>query len=403
MPLFPVPSVSDGSQMAWYKRYPKHWAHFRSIPFSRLKFLLIAVFLLFSCFGFYTDLMAGGIQPYSIVIFEVLMNGVTAMLFIIFLSRLPTVFLAVPIVYAAVNPLIIAWIDSLLTKRFSPASVPHDAGIRFAATGSMMLAVASYVFFVAFIRSEGREAFRIRNELDLAHGIQKTLVPPVMLRTARFEVYGISQPSDKVGGDLVDAVALGNGDAIAYLADIAGHGLQAGILMGMLKTAARTALLEAGELEATRTLPILLGRLNSVLPEGKEPHMYATFTGFRLGADGSVHCALAASPPVLHWHAGQMSLSHFEEEQFPLGLLPVSRFDGQSLQTAPGDVLVVATDGVLEICNKRGEEFGVERLKDAIAAASGAPPAQMAEAILTAARAFGQQVDDQTILIVRCL
>ena len=72
--------------------------------------------------------------------------------------------------------------------------------------------------------------------MKLAHGIQDTLVPPVALRSARFEVYGISDPSDKVGGDLVDALYLSNGDAVAYLADIAGHGLQAGILMGMLKT-----------------------------------------------------------------------------------------------------------------------------------------------------------------------
>jgi Stage II sporulation protein E (SpoIIE) len=68
-----------------------------------------------------------------------------------------------------------------------------------------------------------------------------------------------------------------------------------------------------------RTLPVLLDRLNRVLPEVKEPHMYATFTGFRLGADGSVFYALAASPPILQWHASGRTLSHTEEGQFPLG------------------------------------------------------------------------------------
>ena len=149
--------------------------------------------------------------------------------------------------------------------------------------------------------------------------------------------------------------------------------------MGMLKTAVRTALLEAGELEPERTLPLLLDRLNSVLPEVKEPHMYATFTGFRLGADGSVYYALAASPPILHWHAGQRSLSHLEEEQFPLGLLPVPAFDGQRMQTAPGDLLVVATDGILEVSNRGEEEFGVERLKDVIAAQHPAPTCRVAQ------------------------
>jgi serine phosphatase RsbU (regulator of sigma subunit) len=248
--------------------------------------------------------------------------------------------------------------------------LPSQKGIHFASTAIMLVVIVSYVFFVAYIRREGLESFRMQNELALAHGIQKTLVPPVTLHSACFEVYGISYPSDKVGGDLVDALYLPGGDAIAYLADIAGHGLQAGILMGMLKTATRTALLDAGEREPHRTLPVLLDRLNTVLPEVKEPHMYATFTGFRLGADGSIFYALAASPPILEWHAADRRSSHTDEPQFPLGLLPVPSFDGESLVTAPGDLVVVATDGVLEVADKSGEEYGVERLEQVIAANS---------------------------------
>jgi serine phosphatase RsbU (regulator of sigma subunit) len=263
--------------------------------------------------------------------------------------------------------------------------------------------LVSYILFVIYIRREGLETFRMANELKLAHGIQKTLVPPVTLRSACFEVYGISCPSEKVGGDLVDALYLPNEDAIAYLADIAGHGLQAGILMGMLKTAARTALLDAGERVPERTLPVLLDRLNTVLPEVKEPHMYATFTGFRLGADGSVFYALAASPPILHWHAAEQRSSHTDEPQFPLGLLPVPRFDGETLATAPGDLVVVATDGVLEVAGKSGEEYGVERLKDVIAGNADDALPELAGKILAAVNKYGRQLDDQTILLVRRL
>jgi serine phosphatase RsbU (regulator of sigma subunit) len=299
----------------------------------------------------------------------------------------------------AINTSLANW----MVRRFDLKPVLSETGIHFAATATMSAIVLSYICFVAYMRKEGKESLRMRAELELAHGIQKTLVPPVRLRTPHFELYGISQPSEKVGGDLVDAIVLPNGDAIAYVADIAGHGLQAGILMGMLKTAARTALLDAGEREPHRTLPVLLDRLNTVLPEVKEPQMYATFTGFRLGADGSVFYALAASPPFLQWHAGRRTLSHSEEPQFPLGLLPVSSFDGKRLETTPGDVLVVATDGILEVCNKPQEEFGVERLKQVIAANAKDPLPELAARILAAARGFGHQLDDQTILIVRCL
>jgi sigma-B regulation protein RsbU (phosphoserine phosphatase) len=154
-------------------------------------------------------------------------------------------------------------------------------------------------------------------------------------------------------------------------------------------------------------MPVLLDRLNTVLPQVKEPQMYATFTGFRLAADGSVFYALAASPPILHWHAAGGDLSDLQEQELPLGLLPVSgadgHFVGRTLIALPGDLLVVATDGILEVCRKDKEEFGVARLQAAIEANAQKTPRELAAAILGAARHFGVQADDQTILIVRRL
>jgi hypothetical protein len=374
------------------------------VPFARLWVLLAAVFLLFSVIGFYVDLVGTrGRAPYAAILAVAALSGLNAILWILVLSRLSRIYLIFLIAAQFFMSQVSTALGHWVTDTFHLENVPADSGINFAATGILCVVVLSYVFFVMYIRREGLETFRLANELALAHGIQKTLVPPVTLRTARFEVYGISCPSEKVGGDLVDALALPGGDAIAYLADIAGHGLQAGILMGMLKTAVRTALLEAGEREPQRTLPVLLDRLNRVLPAVKEAHMYATFTGLRLGADGRVFYALAASPPLLQWHASGRGLSNMEEAQFPLGLLPVSSFDGHTLETAPGDLLVVATDGILEVAKKGGAEWGVDGLKDVIAAHAADPLATLAEKILAAARGFGAQFDDQTILLVRCL
>jgi len=389
-------------QKSWFLRSSTRWTHFRQVPFKRMWILIVAVFLLFSVIGFYVDVVqTNGEMPYVVAVAMAVLSGLDAVLWIVVLSRISRLFLIVLIGLQFFNSAVDTFIARWMIDTFNLQSVPSTKGIHFAATCIMCLVIVSYVFFVAYIRREGLESFRIRNELELAHGIQKTLVPPIALATARFEVYGISCPSEKVGGDLVDALQLPNGDAIAYLADIAGHGLQAGILMGMLKTAARTALLDAGERAPERTLPVLLDRLNTVLPEVKEPHMYATFTGFRLGADGSVFYALAASPPILHWHAAEQTSSHTDEPQFPLGLMPVPKFDGDLLVTAPGDLLVVATDGVLEVADKRGEEYGVERLKDVIAANARMALPQLAEKILASVRVFGKQFDDQTLLLVR--
>jgi hypothetical protein len=388
----------------WILRPSSRWVHFRAVPLKRMWVLMVAAYLLFSVIGFYVDLdTATGTLPYVVVMALGVVSGLNAVLWILVLSRLSRIYLIALVALQFFNGPFNTFLVNWMIRTFDLRPVPSATGIHFASTANIVTIIVSYIFFVAYIRREGQVSFRIQAELALAHGIQKTLVPPITLRSACFEVYGISYPSEKVGGDLVDALFLSNGDAIAYLADIAGHGLQAGILMGMLKTATRTALLDAGEREPQRTLPVLLDRLNTVLPEVKEAHMYATFTGLRLGADGSVFYALAASPPLLQWHSSGNTLSSTEQAQFPLGLLPVAGFDGYTLQTAPGDLLVVATDGILEVCKKSGEEFGIDRLKDVIALHAGDLLPSLAEKILAEARGFGPQFDDQTILLVRRL
>ena len=386
----------------WYLYAPKPWTQFRTVPWKRLWLLLTAVFLLFSVIGFHTSLLQKGNAPYAVVIAIAAFSGCNAVLWIIVLSRLTTPFLIGLVALQFFIGPITVWLGRWTMNTFHLQPVPTDAGIHFAANSILFVVIASYVFFVAYIRSQGKEAFRLRNELDLAHGIQKTLVPPIGLRTAQFEIYGITRPSEQVGGDLVDALCLPDGDMVAYVADVAGHGLPAGILMGMLKTAARTALLDVSAGNPSETLPTLLERLNRVLPDVKEPQMYATLTGFRLNADGGVFYALAASPPFLHWSAAR-AVRRLEESQFPLGLLPVSGFTGNSLTMEPGDLIVVATDGVLEVCNREEKEFGVELVEEAIAKNALKPLPELGQAILDSAKRFGKQMDDQTLLLIRRL
>src|ERR1700719_5207108 len=94
----------------------------------------------------------------------------------------------------------------------------------------------------------------------------------------RFEVYGQSIPSTEMGGDLIDAVE-SDGTLVGYVADISGHGLAAGQLMGMLKTALRLAV-------QFRQMPVAaLESVDRVLPDLKEPEMFATLALLRF--DGS--------------------------------------------------------------------------------------------------------------------
>ncbi len=392
----------------WLLRKPRTWSHLQHVPMRHLWLFLAAVFLLFSVIGFYNDLMQGGINPLPVVFAIALYGGLNAALWVLVVARLPTYCILLMIAKEFFVP-IGSWIAGWAQETFHAPPMAPDAGIHFAATAIMVAVLSSYVLFSAYIGSTGRAAIRLKTELDLAHSIQKTLVPPVNVTTRWFEIYGVSYPSEKVGGDLVDVVKLPGGDTVAYLADIAGHGLQAGILMGMLKTAARTALTDdTKDIHRAAALSQLMQSLNTVLPQVKEAHMYATFTCLRLSLDGQSFYGTAASPPLLHWSAAGKSVACIEEHQFPLGLLPVPEFPAHRLAMQPGDLVVVATDGILEVNSKhrpvRGEsaaEFGIAALERLVAERSGLALPDLAAAILTSVRAYGKQLDDQTLLLVR--
>jgi hypothetical protein len=391
--------------MGWARKIllyqSKRWQPLRHTPWSRLWLFATAVFFIFSVIGFFSDLLNRGTYPFGIALIVAAMCGLNAVLWIVVMARLPLFTVGLLTVFQFYLGPLINWACNWAGRTFSMPPVSSEMGIRFAAWGILIVTITAYGFFVGYFRAEGIATGKIRNELELAHSIQKTLVPPISLRTDLFEIYGLSHPSHKVGGDLVDAVVLPGGDMIAYVADIAGHGLPAGILMGMLKTAARTALLDAASGHPSESLPALLEKLNRVLPDVKEPQMYATLTAFRLNADGSAWYAMAASPPVLHWSPHRGDLCLVQEEQYPLGLLPISGFTGEAIELKSGDLLVVATDGVLEVCDKKEEEFGIERLQQTIEANARRGLPELTQAILEKACAFGKQTDDQTLLVIR--
>src|SRR5580698_3122710 len=111
----------------WYLRKPDGWRHFHAVPFSRLWTLFLAVFALFSTFGFYSDLMGDGHVPYGIVLLGVLQSGLIAMLWILVLARLPMVFLVFPLAFSVFSPWLMAGLDAFLIRSFPSPPVATDA------------------------------------------------------------------------------------------------------------------------------------------------------------------------------------------------------------------------------------------------------------------------------------
>jgi len=371
--------------------------YWQTVPLRRLLPLLAAIFCLFGIVGFIVDLFSLGQKPVNTVVIWSLFTGVMAVSYLLVLTRRPH-YVFVPVIAHLAGSWLIATLIHLLGSVLVHPTI--NSGVKVAASGILFLSMAACVFFLVFIQGEGRHSERIQTELSLAHGIQQTLVPAIHERTGPFEIYGVSFPSERVGGDLVDVVSLRDGSVFAYVADIAGHGLSAGILMGMVKTAVRTQLLDLPGTEA------IFERLNDVLPHVKESHMYATCTALRLRPNGSassfcVEYSIAGQPPILHFSTATGRVTRLADEQFPIGLLPGSRYRTLRVPVGVNDVLLVATDGVLDAENKQGEPFGLDRLEQLLRGGPREPLPTLAAKIHSNVQSAYEQADDQTLLLVR--
>jgi len=261
---------------------------------------------------------------------------------------------------------------------------------------AILAIVAAYVAFIIFVRREGSRYFRIQTEIELAREIHRSLVPTFERKLAGFEIFGASIPSGEVGGDLVD-IAESSGEWVAYLADVSGHGVAAGVLMAMFKTSLHSGL-------GGNTSPgELLEGVHRTLYPLKMPNMFVTAAvlRFRPGSR-SVSYSLAGHPALMRYCSQQRAIVEYASQNMPLGILPEQEFAADRLECDPGDVLLLLTDGFSEVFDAKGAELGLEPIKSAFLEAADRPLPEIFESLRSLSLSFGKQDDDQTILLVRC-
>jgi hypothetical protein len=365
--------------------------YWRELPLRRTGRLLVGTFLLASVGGFGANLtMLDHPSPLDDLLWPLLIASFATGILLIRLRKprwvIPAFLLAAGLFW------LVGRLQFLLPVPAQPWSMRQ--ALLFNAFGIWIGAGVGSRVIMSFLSTEGAARVRMQTELALAHGIQTTLVPQISLRSERFEVFGISLPSTEMGGDLVDLVER-EGSLTAYAADVSGHGLPAGQLMGMLKTAMRLGI-------ELRQQPVaLLENADRVLPSLKQPEMYATLA--LLCFDGSMEAeySLAGHPPILHYRKGQKDVTLLVMQQLPLGLLLNPQYTSARASFDSGDLFFILTDGIIEVTDDLDEEFGLERVKRLLVQHAAEPLPKIWAAILSAAAAHGPQHDDQSGLLVR--
>jgi serine phosphatase RsbU (regulator of sigma subunit) len=366
--------------------------YWRALPLRKMKRLLVGTFLLSSVAGFAINIIRLNQHPLLHGFFwPLLISSVSTVGLLLRLTRarwvIPTLILGAGIVWLALR------FQASLPTLATAHNLQRE--LLFNALGILIGAGVGSRLLISFLTTQGAASVRMQTELALAHEIQATLVPVVSLDTSRFEVYGISLPSTEMGGDLVDAIEK-DGDLLAYVADVSGHGLPAGQLMGMLKTAMRLGV------ELRQEPLALLESANRMLPSVKQPEMYATLALLRFDKNSAeAEYSIVGHPAIIHFRKATNDAAQLAMEQFPLGLVPNGSYVGAHVPVSSGDLFVMLTDGILEVASETGEEFGLSRVENLVVRHAAEPLPKIWETIQSVVAAHGPQRDDQSALFIR--
>lgn len=242
---------------------------------------------------------------------------------------------------------------------------------------------------------------RLATQLEIARRIQQGLLPSEPPRLDRLEVLGWSQPADRVGGDFYDWILEPREgvEAIIMLADAAGHGVAAALTAATCRAHARDLLRRAGP-----SLSEGLAALSDALWEDAADGNFVTM--FAAAIEGeSLRIASAGHGPLLICRGATGAIEQVDATGPPLGVVPQVRFAQDHCVTlAPGDAMLIVSDGVFEAADARGERFGIERLKEALRDCGSRSAADMIDSLLAQVARFAGDVesgDDMTAVVIR--
>jgi sigma-B regulation protein RsbU (phosphoserine phosphatase) len=253
---------------------------------------------------------------------------------------------------------------------------------------------------VAAITEEVAQRERLNREVEIAREVQERLFPQELPPIAGLDYSGACRPALGVGGDYYDFLALPEGRLGIAIGDVSGKGIGAALLMASLQASLRA--------EATRGTPVdlaaLIANVNRLVYQSSTSNRYATF--FYAQYD-------PAHRELTYVNAGHNAPMLFRkgEEVIRLtaggtvvGLLETFPYQQETLKLNPGDLLVAFTDGISEAMNASEEEWGEERLMQAVESFGSLPAAELLSQIISAADGFAagaKQHDDMTLVVLR--
>jgi serine phosphatase RsbU (regulator of sigma subunit)/anti-anti-sigma regulatory factor len=291
-----------------------------------------------------------------------------------------------------------------LNPRFKPkaeleAKIREANQVKLSANAKQVEALQTQV---TKLEEKAQWATNIAKGVKIAASRQRKLLPTKAPTVAGCEIAYSYRPAEEVSGDFFDFVEMDGGRVGFVIGDVSGHGIEAGILMGMTKKVLNIRLSEMGDPVAA------VKKTNADIVRDMDRSSFVTVSAVVFDpAVRTLTSARAGHNPPLLWSPSRKKLHKFEAGGLMIGMAQPGLFDAQlaaeTMDVVPGDLLLLYTDGIEEGKNPAGEEFGLDRMVPVLQAEAGKPPAYLLGSLFYEFDRFSGGVVQEDDLTALCI
>lgn len=250
----------------------------------------------------------------------------------------------------------------------------------------------------AVLHEELVEKKRIESQLEVARQVQASLLPDRPPQVDGFDVSAENLPTWEVGGDYYDFIEFPDSQLGLSIADVAGKGVPAALIMATFRAALRT------QVRNDFAIAQIVRKVNFLLWESTSDSQFVTAVYGVLDTTTGrfTYTNAGHNPPMLVRADG--TIEELTRGGPALGVFDVANYEEAIVDLQHGDTLVLYTDGVIEAADRDGREFGTKRLQQTVVAARELSAFKTTRSIMDATRAFSGAeafTDDFTLVVVK--